>query len=110
MHEFADERINDPVVGLSPCFARRDELHTTQERELMAHDRHRKVERLRQITDAQLVVREGMHDSDANRACQCLENIDCFDDDIVGRNAAPCCGHLCGVDDDGECGCVHFHS
>ncbi len=74
--EAGHEGVDDAVVGLASLVARRDQLEMAQERELMAHRRHRQAERVREIADAQLVVSERVDDAQAQRAGEREEDPD----------------------------------
>ena len=110
VHELADELVDDTVVGLSSLFARRNKPHATKKSELVAHDRHREAERLGEVTDAQFIVRQRVHDPHPNRVCQRLEDVDGLHDDFTGRNTLPSSHYLGGVHDLGHGRAGNFHS
>lgn len=76
--EVGNESVDDAVVALSAFFARSDQLEVSQKGELVTHGRHRQTEGMSQIADAELVVSEGVHQSQAQRIRQREENLDGF--------------------------------
>jgi hypothetical protein len=85
VNESRDEFVDDAVVRLTPFFARRDQLEMSKERELMTHRRHRKSERMRQVADAELFVRESVHQSQPKRIRQSEKDFDSFGGGFFGR-------------------------
>ena len=67
VNEVTDKVIDYPVEGLTALIARRDQLHSAQEPELVTQGRHGEPKCPGQISDAQLVVGERVHDSDSCR-------------------------------------------
>ncbi len=98
MHELADELVDDSIVGLSPFLTRGDEPHSSQERELVAHDRHREPEGPSEIPDAELVVGERMHDPEPHGTRQRLEHIHCLADDLLGGDCSSHSGNPTRID------------
>ncbi len=76
--EVGHEGVDDAVVALSALFARSHQLEVTQKRKLVAHGRHRQAEGVGKVADAELVVSEGVHQSQAERIRQREENFDGF--------------------------------
>ena len=84
VNQSRDEFVDDAVVGFAPFFTGRDQLEMTKKRELVTHRRHGQPERVCQITDAKLLVRERVHQPQAKRIGQCEKNFHCFGRGFVG--------------------------
>ena len=69
--EVGHERVDDAVVAFSTLFTRCNQLEVSQKRELVAHRRHREAEGVSKIADAELVVSESVHQSQAQWIRQC---------------------------------------
>jgi hypothetical protein len=65
--EMPDELIGSTVIGEPALVPRSDEAHSSQEGQLVARDRQREVEGVRDVADSQLVMRERVHERESNR-------------------------------------------
>lgn len=79
-----------------------DQLHAPQQRQLMARDGQRQIQRPRQIAHAELVMREGVHDADPHRARQHLEHLDGVLHHILGRQSGAGRRNFLAIDDSRE--------
>ena len=72
--DFTDEDVDHSVERLAAVHTGRNELEPAQERKLMAERGHSQAEGTSQVPDAELTVRERVHDTDADGIGQCLEH------------------------------------
>ena len=73
--DFTDEVVDHSVESLAAVLTGCDQLEPAQECELMAERGHSQPEGPCQIPDAELTVRERVHDADADRIGECLEHL-----------------------------------
>lgn len=106
VHEVPDEAVDDAVVAVSPVLPGSHEPHAAQERELMAHRRHRQAEGVGEIADAELVVRERVYESKSQRVREGVKDLHRFGDHFAGGEAGAHFLDLLGVDHPGE-RCLH---
>jgi hypothetical protein len=85
VHEVSDEVVDDPVVALSPFVPGRDELEVPEERQLVADRGHREPQRMGEIADAELVVRQGVHQSKPEGVAEGEEHLHRFGRHLGGR-------------------------
>ena len=65
--EVAHEVVHDAVVGEAALVARGDQAHPPQQRQLVARGRERELQAPREVPDRHLVVRDGVHQGQADR-------------------------------------------
>jgi hypothetical protein len=58
VHQLRDDPVHDPVVGPAALVAAGDQPQVAQQPQLVAHRGHRDPECVRQISDAELVMRQ----------------------------------------------------
>lgn len=105
--EVSDEGVDDTVVALSSLFTRCDQLEVSQKRKLMAHRRHREAEGVSKVTDAELVVSEGVHQPQTQWIRQREEDFDGLARGGLRREITAELRDLLGVGDVGQ---LHSHS
>ena len=81
--EVSDEPIAHSVKCLPPLLSSLHELQPPQKPELVAECGHREVECVRQISYAELGVRQHMHDPDASWVSERLEDFRCVADHAI---------------------------
>ena len=111
VYEMPDEIVSRTVKRETPVTPRGDQFHPAQQRQLVARGRQRKIERSRQIADAELAVRERVHDADPHRARQNFEHFHGVRDDSLGGQPGSGRRDLLAINDLGECiSRVRLHS
>lgn len=99
MNQAADKLARRVVERGAPLVARSDELHPPQDGELVAGCRQREREGVGEVANAQLVVRECVHKTQAHWVCQNLEDFDCIGDHLWRWQPGACGRNLfCVVD------------
>lgn len=100
--KMTDEHIGNPVIRKPALVPRRDEEHPPQEGQLVARDRQREIEGVRDVPDGQLVMRECVHERKPNRACEEPEDLRCPPEHLRRGEAAPGPPDFLPADDFGE--------
>lgn len=102
VNEVAYKVIGRTVERQAALISGGDELHAPQQRQLMARDGQRQIQRAREISDAQLVVRERVDDAEAHRARQDPEHLDGVEPHIFGGQSGAGRGHFPSIDELGQ--------
>ena len=87
VHEATDELVDDAVVALASDLASGHQPEVAEECELVAHRRHRESEGVRKVADAQLVVRERVHEPKPHGVRERVKDLHRLCDDLLGRQA-----------------------
>ena len=87
--KMADEHIANPVIRQPALVPRRDEEHSSQEGQLVARDRQREIEGVRDVPNGQLVMRERVQERKPNRICQESEDLRGPPEHLRSGEAAP---------------------
>jgi hypothetical protein len=102
VNEVAHKVIGRTVERQAPFTSGGHELHAPQQRQLMARGGQRQIQRAREISDAQLVVRKRVHDADAHRARQDLEYLDRVEQHTIGGQSRASRGHFSSIHELGQ--------
>lgn len=100
--KMADEHIGNPVIREPAFVPRRDEKHSSQEGQLVARDREREIEGVRDVANGQLVMRERVHEREPDRVCEEPEDFRCPPEHLRGGEASPGCPDFLLADDFGK--------
>jgi len=73
--QVSDKRIDRPVERDPAGVPRGHELHPPQQRQLVTRHGQRQIHRSREVPDAELVVREGVHDAEPDGTGQDAKHV-----------------------------------
>jgi hypothetical protein len=104
VNESRDEFVDDAVVGFTSLFTSRNELQMSKKRELVTYRRHRQTERMSEIADTKLLVRESVHQAKTKRIGQREKDFDRFGGGLIGGQRRSKVFHLSRVVDIGQRG------
>ena len=112
VNEMTDEIVCGPVVREPALVPRRDESHPSQEGQLVARDREREIECVRDVADGERVMGEGVHEREANRVREEPEDLRGLAERLPWRQSVPSRPNSSRADDFGEhvLGVCRFHT
>jgi len=97
-----DAIVDDTIEGQPAFVPFGHQLQSSQNRELLASDREREIEGVGEISHAELVVGQGVHDRKPHWARQRPEDLSGVLQDLAFWKRAACCDDLRPVDHLGE--------
>ena len=100
--EMPDELIGSTVIREPALVPRIDEAHSAQEGQLVARDRQREVEGVRDVADSQLVMRERVHERESNRVRKQPEDLSRLPKHLRGGESVPSDPDFLRANDFGE--------
>lgn len=85
MHHVPHELVDDAVVALPPILTSRHQLHSSQERELVADGGHGESEGVGEVTNAKLLVRKSVHQPEPQGIRERVKYLHRLRDHFLGR-------------------------